>query len=248
MSESTPTPPSDFGNYFAPTPTGATAPAPSPQFAPPSPQFAAPPAPQFAAPPSPQFGAPPAPGTSGSGPVFLAPTSRNSKAFIAAAAAAVVLAVGGYTLFGRSAHHSLSTPATIAGYQLVSDPQLDSLKQSLIDRAQGVGGLKKMAMGVYSQGSVPSAMVIAIQPEHDVSAAFDDMKSAFESDATSAITPVDAGPLGGDMDCGVIATASASPTMCVWRDDDTIGVVGLFFQSVTVAPPLAVQFRDAVEH
>lgn len=234
MTESTPTPPSDFGSYFAPAATASTTPAPGPQFVPPSPQFGGVPM---------QVGAP-AYGAA----ALPAPAARNWTPIIAAAVAVVVLAVGGYAWFGRSSHHSLSTPATIAGYQLMSDPTMDSLKQSLVDQVQDAAGIKKMTMGVYRLGALPSALVIAVQPKHHVGAAFDGMNAAFQSDATSGITPVDAGPLGGDMDCGVITTASASPVMCVWRDDDTIGVIGLFYQSMTEAPPLAVQFRDAVEH
>jgi hypothetical protein len=124
----------------------------------------------------------------------------------------------------------LSTPATAAGYQLLSGAQFDGVRASMQSQLPG-DDLKSTVVAVYGSGTTPYAVIVAARPGKHANTAYQALVAGFEGDASAPVSSVAAGHLGGQMMCGAVTERGETAPTCAWGDKDT-----------------AVEFRNAIEH
>jgi hypothetical protein len=268
MGDSWTPPAADPNAFFAATPAPSMAPAAAPAAPTASPQVnqfgtpvATPPVNQFGTPvatppvnqfgtPVNQFGTPVAAPPVGWAPYPVAPPKQSRNMWVVGVAILVgLVSIGAAVQVFMRNHHSLSIPESINGATLMTDPQSQRIKQTMIDGLDN-NGIHDSVAGFYGSSGAPASMVLAAHGRGSVDSKMADVEAGLQSSAsvTTPMTDEPAGKLGGQMQCGAIGEGSVTVPICVWADTDTVGVVGLFGTPSAEVPSTALTYREAVEH
>ncbi|MBV9871061.1 MAG: hypothetical protein JO214_10610 [Frankiaceae bacterium] len=251
MTDSWTPPTSDPSGFFAATPTAPIAPT-----AAPSTPVAAPQVNQFGTPVAPpqvnQFGTPVAasPTTWSPYPVAATPPKQSRNMWVVGVAILVgLISIGAAVQVFLRNHHSLSTPQTINGTTLMTDPRLDQIKSMMLNGLDS-NGIHGGIAGFYGNNGLPTAMVLAAHGRGSADSKMSEVESGLRSDTelTTPLSSAPAGKLGGRMECGAMSTSGLNIPICLWADGDTVGMIGLFGASPADAPATALTYREAVEH
>ncbi|WFE39120.1 hypothetical protein [Micromonospora sp. WMMD998] len=184
------------------------------------------------------------------------------KILLIVLAAVLVLCLGGGLVFWLAAGDEVKDvvaatrtrvvePTTLGGRPKVSEPQLQSLaSQMKTDLSKDVPNATSTAGAFYGDPAKKDLVMIV-----GVSGVIADPKKEM-ADAITAITPelgakefkaVDAGPLGGDAECGDGKAQDIPVGVCVWADKGSLGMVVAYFKSATELQSEFVDLRGEVE-
>ena len=147
--------------------------------------------------------------------------------------------------------HELIVPASVASYQWA--PKLESGLGPLINkfRAELGSSSTNVVAREYQSGSATagsSPQLVAFIGGHLPNQSPTSSLHNFMQDFKGAQV-VSAGPMGGDAACTqVSAGTSDSAALCVWFDNDSVGVIWSPTMSAAKLDPVMLQFRPYVEH
>jgi hypothetical protein len=145
---------------------------------------------------------------------------------------------------------TLQTPATAAGLTRVSGAAATALKATA--DATTLAGFTAPVSAVYGTAGKPVATVIAWTATTPpgptaVSTAFAGVEAA-TGVTVSAVRPVAAGSLGGQMRCGASTVSGGPAAVCFWADDVSFGAVTVLRPaSAEAGARTATAVRQAVE-
>ncbi|WP_405676495.1 hypothetical protein OG239_40890 [Streptomyces sp. NBC_00868] len=75
-----------------------------------------------------------------------------------------------------------------------------------------------------------------------------ELRNFFAGARATEVTEFEAGPWGGRLSCGFVASAAGRPIVCAWTDSGTSGQVMLADEkSLSEAAKVALQFRASSE-
>ncbi|MEV0426271.1 hypothetical protein [Micromonospora sp. NPDC050495] len=196
--------------------------------------------------PGPPYGA--EAGQPGYGAPVGPPPKKSSvgKILLIVLAVVVVLCVGGGTALYFATKDKvdevvdatktrMTTPETLAGRPKVTDPQLQKaatdmvaeMKKDVPDATSTVGAFygDPQKQDLVMIGGVSGLIA---DPKKELADATKGLGSEL---AVSNFKSIDAGPLGGDAECGDGKAQTVSVGVCVWADRGSVGVLVLYFKS-----------------
>ncbi len=150
-----------------------------------------------------------------------------------------------------TAHHVGALPATLDSLTLDTDPQIQAAMEAAKAKVASdydMRAIKNWQVGVY-QSNRPQLIAEIGDVPGSMTHQRDQFMQAFAGAASSgqgvAIAPVDAGPKGGSVQCGVSPSGMA---VCVWVDKGTLGAVFVQGSTAQDAQAYLNELRDATEH
>ncbi|MET8630140.1 hypothetical protein ABZW30_41585 [Kitasatospora sp. NPDC004669] len=169
---------------------------------------------------------------------------------------AVVVQVGSDPSFGPAAEsgpvgRTVDPPATVAGYHQITGEAAESLSARLPGTTPERVWFYSATPDDTRPGLIFSASTAQWSPRlaeeirtHSLSWGLVNFFAGAKIDDPE---DVDAGPLGGAMQCG--SQPGKSAVVCRWGDASTVGSVAVFGTTdIRRAGAIAVQFRNAAEH
>jgi hypothetical protein len=196
-------------------------------------------------------------------------SSRRRTVAIVAATVVALIGIVGALLIGNVAHttRSLSLPRTAGDYT-----RLTTISGTHLRSMFGAGSafsaippddLDAAKVAVYGRGpqQTPSLLFVGfvaadspnigrqLRSEDSAQVTSDVLLGA---GASLAPLPVDAGPLGGSLECSSVDVDGLSASVGVWADSDTLGMILLFDPSLTPSREqtgdVTRSFRASAEH
>ncbi|MDG4808572.1 hypothetical protein O7634_17615 [Micromonospora sp. WMMD1120] len=142
-------------------------------------------------------------------------------------------------------------PATLAGRPKITDPELQSAADDLVTGMKSQAQNETSAVGAfYGDPTKRDLVMIAgvsglmTDPEKEL----DDAVTGLAKQLTVAnMTPVEAGPLGGEARCGDGTAETVPLGICLWADRGSLGLVVLYFKSADQAKAEFITIRGQVE-
>ncbi|MFD4532117.1 hypothetical protein ACFWNL_14785 [Kitasatospora sp. NPDC058397] len=175
---------------------------------------------------------------------------------VGAGVIAVVVEVGSDSSYGPAARsgpagRTIDAPATVAGYHLITG-------EAAVGLSARVPGATPERYWFYTDtpdGTRPSLVFNASTTQWDPKLARENATHSLSWGLTNFFAgakiedpqDVDAGPLGGAMQCGHQIGRGA--VVCRWGDASTVGSVAVLgITDIHQAGAIALQFRSAAEH
>jgi hypothetical protein len=151
---------------------------------------------------------------------------------------------------GTQKNATLSTPAQIGPLRLDNSDDGQQTAAYLQTALSAEITLKKTVGAVYKDGSGHSVLFFGgtatiWSPDTQLDSAF-----SLISDKQGAVTglrEVDAGKLGGTMECGTTKSDDGSLSVCGWADHGSLAVAMFPNQPESAAAPLLRDIRDATQ-
>jgi len=145
---------------------------------------------------------------------------------------------------------TLSAPQTLAGLTKSTQADLQkSADQVVTDIKNEVDGETGAVAAFYNDPSAAGKRVLFIGVTADIvspAAEIDDAFTSFNSSGDikiSNIADTPSGPLGGKAKCGDGVTGDVKVVMCVWADNESLGMVIFYNRSVAESKDLFVRLR-----
>lgn len=207
-------------------------------------------------------------------PALVAKRQRRVSLVVSVAVVAALIAIGAVLVSGATARdpRSLSLPRSVDEYTQVSTLS-GAQVQHVFAGGSAFGGLPSADLdsakvGVYSAMGEPGPSMVFIGFDADESPTLGSQLHNTASDvvatqvlvgagAGAGVQHVDAGPLGGALQCATIDLSGQSASVGVWADHDTLGIVLIVDSTLTAhgaarstahATKVTRDFRTAAEH
>lgn len=146
---------------------------------------------------------------------------------------------------------SIAMPATIGAYTRLDTPEANQITEPTRQQMLRQEHVDAVEIGVYDsqagRGMFMATKFDKPMPKHELGEA---TRVAFAGLASSGvkvagITPVEPGRLGGVMECGTGAIATAPVKVCVSADQAAVAVV--VFYNAAIPDSTALEVREAIE-
>ncbi|MFI6263953.1 hypothetical protein [Micromonospora sp. NPDC051006] len=188
--------------------------------------------------------------------------SRTGRIILIAVAVVLVLCLGGTAVawFGlkdevsegvEASRTRVEAPATLAGRPKITDPELKSLSDQMVAEMKKTAQNETSAVGAFYGDPAKQDLVMVIGVSGlmaDPKKELDDVVTGLGTElGVKEMTPVEAGPLGGEARCGDGKAESAPLGVCVWADKGSVGAVVVFFSSAEKAKADFVTMRGEIE-
>jgi hypothetical protein len=124
-------------------------------------------------------------------------------------------------------NHGPSLPDVVAGTPRITTQEMKDFEKQMVE--EGKGSDLEVAAGAYGSGSVPTFIVLLV--EGRTAEATDDIFDEFvggmaSGGATVDDTATESGQHEGlDYRCVPVVAPQIEAAACMWRDDDTVGIV-----------------------
>ncbi|MER7845067.1 hypothetical protein ABTZ03_14120 [Kitasatospora sp. NPDC096077] len=147
---------------------------------------------------------------------------------------------------------TVDAPETVAGYHLITGADADALAA----RMPGSTPERYWFYGDSPDADRPSVLLTASTAQWDPKLAHEmathslswGLYNFFAGARIEDARTVDAGPLGGEMQCGT-RTGKVTAVLCRWGDASTVGTVAVYDTTdIDRAGAIAVRFRTETEH
>jgi len=146
---------------------------------------------------------------------------------------------------------SVVAPATLAGRDKISDPQLQGSIDSLEGQMKTIGDATTSVAAIYGDLQKQDAVMVAAAStlKGSQQSRFDGFAKGIISGgfSTNNLTDTDPGPLGGIAKCGDSAIAGTKTAVCIWSDQGSVGMFAMLFKSKASLVKEFVTMRGQVE-
>ena len=142
-------------------------------------------------------------------------------------------------------------PATLAGRDKISDPQLQGSIDSLDGEMKNIGGTTSSVAAIYGDLKKQDAVMVAAASTltGTQQSRFDQFSEGLNSGgfSTKNLADTDPGPLGGIAKCGDSSIAGTKTAVCIWSDQGSVGMIAMLFKSKASLVKEFVTMRGQVE-
>ena len=142
-------------------------------------------------------------------------------------------------------------PATLAGRDKVSDPQLQGSVDSLDSEMKNIGGATSSVAAIYGDLQKQDAVMVAAAStlKGTQQSRFDEFSAGLNSGgfSTKNLADTDPGPLGGIAKCGDSSIAGTKTAVCIWSDQGSTGMIAMLFKSKADLVKEFVTMRGQIE-
>ena len=142
-------------------------------------------------------------------------------------------------------------PPTLAGRKKLEHPELDAIVDELVtELEQDLPMADKVVGGLYGNLLTQDLvmLVAAAVPIANPEREFDDAVEAMsDSMGVTSMSTVDPGPLGGFAKCGDGESDGTPVAVCVWVDNDSLGILAFFNNDVESVRSEFIAARSEVE-
>jgi len=140
-------------------------------------------------------------------------------------------------------------PDTVAGMKKLNEPSLTATANETATKIKAATNADSAVAGYYAENSDVTRAVGIVGATTHITNPASELKSAFDSSLNvTNLQTVDAGPLGGVMQCGTTSSDGAAMTICGWADGGSLAL-GIFLnRSQSASATLFVKIRGEILH
>jgi hypothetical protein len=144
---------------------------------------------------------------------------------------------------------TITLPDSVAGMKKLDNPALTATANETATKIKAATNADSAVAGYYAENGDVTRAVGIVGATTQITDPETELKSAFESSLNvTGLQKVDAGPLGGVMECGVTSSDGAAMTICGWADGGSLAL-GIFLnRSLSTSATLFVKIRGEILH
>jgi hypothetical protein len=146
---------------------------------------------------------------------------------------------------------TLSAPDTLAGLKKSTQADLQKAANDVVEQVKnGVTGAKEAVAGFYNDPQSAGKTVMFVGVTGDIISPTNEIDSDFTAFNTTSpvkignVATVSAGPLGGAVKCGDGKGPDFTIVLCVWSDNETVGLAVFYNRPVADSADLFLRIRS----
>jgi hypothetical protein len=142
-------------------------------------------------------------------------------------------------------------PETLAGRPKITDPSLQAVADDMVADMKSEITNETGAVGAFYGNPEKKDMVMiaaasgrVIDPAKEVDEGIQALGGGLK---LTNVAPIDPGPLGGVAKCGDATAEDIEMGICIWADNGSVGVIGIYFKKAAAVKAEFVKIRAEVE-